>query len=577
MLQKYTSIAICYLLATSSGIFVSANNNDRTAELYNNNNANGISRGGNDERGNNERRSFLNLGRRHFNHRTLLSNNKNKRQQDTSDRSLQVDEATQLSEAQTAKEEAEQIMLSSSPEAQQAISQTINDIQSNPDLSPSEKEEMLKLLKVEATEIQNQVMEDESHINTSKKKKMEKLNEEINNVEIVKDELDVAIQQVEEEVIKETLLKGTEQKSNNNLTPIGDKKYPTKAPSTIGIAGGGGGGAYMTTEEPTYSPSPSNTYPTYSPYVAGETPSYSPFVFVPGVTPTYSPSEPEPTMSPSPSGSSSGSSHSPSPSHDALTTSKSGKSRGKSGKSGGKGKSGKSGGTKSHKMDPSSSPTMDSLQPTADDDYYTPSPSDDTPSPSNDTPSPNSPFPTTDSPTPAPNTPRPSDDSTKEPSHPPTGTPSHGPSDQPTGMPSHGPNMAPTTIQPTVPIGSTYYDGFEEGNTNFPNNPWSVSSSLDDGMLGEPADPFFKSPGTFDRRRLQDDPFERVLEEDDDEPTMSPSPSGTWLTYHPSTIWPPTDLPTTYPPTNKPTPKPTRRAPDPPSAFTRRVSLLYLH
>jgi len=540
MLQKYTSIAICYLLATSSGIFVSANNDDRTAELYNNNNSNGR---GNDEGGNNERRSFLNLGRRHLNHRALLSNNNKQRQQDASDRSLQVDEATQLSEAQTAKEEAEQIMLSSSPEAQQAISQTINDIQSNPDLTPLEKETMLKLLKVEATEIQSQVMEDELHINTSKKKKMEKLNEEINNVEVVKDELDVAIQQVEEEVIKETLLKGTEHKSdNNNLTPIGDKKYPTKAPSTINIAGGGGG-AYMTTEEP-----------------------------------TYSPSEPEPTMSPSPSGSSSGSSsHSPSPSHDALTTSKSGKSRGKSGK----GKSGKSGGTKSHKMDPSSYPTMDSLQPTADDDYYTPSPSDDTPSPSNDTPSPSV---DTDSPTPAPNTPRPSDDSTKEPSHSPTGTPSHGPSDQPTGMPSHGPSMAPTTIQPTVPIGSTFYDGFEEGNTNFPNEPWSVSSSLDDGMLGISGLGLEHVGGGTSRRRLQDvseeedhaagtELTERVLEDE----TYSPSPSGTWWTYHPSTIWPPTDLPTTYPPTNKPTPKPTRRAPDPPSAFTRRVSLLYLH
>ena len=333
MIQKYTSIAICYLLA-SSGVVVSANNhNDRTAELYNNNNANGISNERvNDERGNNGRRSFLNLGRRHFNHRTLLSNNN--KQQDTFDRSLQVDEATLLEEAQTAKVEAEQIMLSSSPEAQQAISQTISDIQTNPDLSPSEKEEMLKLLKVEATEAQSQVMEDESHINTSKKKKMVKLNEEINNVEIVKDELDVAIQQVEqEEVIKETLLKGTEGQTfnNNNLsqpTSDGDKKYPTEAPSTIGIAGGGGGGAYMTTEEPTtYSPS----YPTYSPYVAGETPSYSPFIFVPGETPTYSPSLPEPTyspteleptMSPSPSSSSSGSSsHSPSPSHDTLTTS----------------------------------------------------------------------------------------------------------------------------------------------------------------------------------------------------------------------------------------------------------------
>jgi len=540
MLQKYTSIAICYLLASSSIVVSATNSDDRTAELYNNNNANGISSSGrgNDERAN-ERRSFLNLGRRHFDHRALLSNNNKQRQQDASDRSLQVDEATQLSEAQTVKEEAEQIMLSSSPEAQQAISQTISDIQSNPDLSPSEKEEMLKLLKVEATEIQSQVIEDELHMNSSKKKKMEKLNEEITNVEVVKDELDVAIQQVEEEVVKETLLKGTEGQTfnNNNLSQptSADKKYPTKAPSTINIAGGGGGGAYMKTEEP-----------------------------------SYSPSEPEPTMSPSPSGSSSGSSsHSPSPSHDALTTSKSGKSRGKSGKSGGKGKSGKSGGTKSHKMDPSSSPTMDSLQPTAD----TPSPSDDTPSPSDDdTPSPSV---DTDSPTPAPNTPRPSDDSTKEPSHSPTGTPSHGPSDQPTGMPSHGPSMAPTTIRPTVPDGSTFYDGFEEGNTNFPNEPWSVSSSLD-GMLGIGGGEIWDEG--FDRRRLQDFPFERVLEEDDDEmPTMSPSPSGTyWWTYHPSTIWPPTDLPTTYPPTPKPTPNPTRRPPDPPQAFTRRVSFFPL-
>jgi len=548
MLQKYTSIAICYLLATSSGIFVSANNNnDRTAELYNNNNANGISSERvNDERGNNERRSFLNLGRRHFDHRALLSNDNKQRQQDASDRSLQVDEeATQLSEAQTAKEEAEQIMLSSSPEAQSAISQTISDIQTNPDLSPSEKEEMLKLLKVEATEVQSQVIEDESHINSSKKKKMEKLNEEINNVEVVKDELDVAIQQVEEEVVKETLLKGTERTSDNSTPTSADKKYPTKAPSTINIAGGGGG-AYMTTEEP-----------------------------------TYSPSEPEPTMSPSPSSSSSGSSsHSPSPSHDALTTSKSGKSRGKSGK----GKSGKSGGTKSHKMDPSSSPTMDSLQPTADDDYYTPSPSDDTPSPSNDTPSPNSPFPTTDSPTPAPNTPRPSDDSTKEPSHSPTGTPSSSPTKEPSVSPSSSP-----TVRPTVPIGSTFYDGFEEENTDFPNDPWSVSSSLD-GNLGLVPD----EEGGFERRRLQDVLLERA--EDDDEferelnhwdtyhPSYEGTPSPTTYTYSPDSTWHPTWSPTTptmFPteepsnePTTKPTARPTRRPPDPPQAFTRRVSLL---
>ena len=302
MLQKYTSIAICYLLATSSGIFVfvaSANNNsnDHAAELYNNNNVNNNSNGrGNDEGGNNERRSFLNLGRRHFDHRTLLTNNK-QHQQDTSDRSLQLDEATQLSEAQTTKGEAEQIMLSSSLEAQSAISQTISDISTNHDLNPLEKEQMLKLLKVEATEAQNQVLEDESHINSQKKKRMKKLDEEITNVEVVKDELDVAIQEVEEEVIKETL-KGTEQKFNNNLTPTsGDKKYQTKAPSTVGVAGGGG--LYMKTE---------------------------------------------PTMSPSPSSSSSGSSHSPSPSHDTLTTSKSDKSRGggkSGGKSGGKGKSGK--------------------------------------------------------------------------------------------------------------------------------------------------------------------------------------------------------------------------------------------